>query len=181
MLIEQQIAERRERAQSAIARILERPRGEPYGDYRVRSASGKTYRVAMRGPGLFENYCSCPDFEVNTLGTCKHIEGLLLVLRQRHGEALGAKRYKRTRASISLQYGETIEVRRRLPAAPSPALEELAGAYFDPTRCLRREHFRGIYSDVGTVVHHPGAAILAPSLAATHIHRSSPEIPRPDQ
>ena len=61
MLIEQQIAERRERASGAVAKILERPSGQPYGDYRVKSASGKTYRLAMRGPGLFENYCSCPD------------------------------------------------------------------------------------------------------------------------
>jgi len=51
MLVEQQIAERRERARSAVAKILERPSGEIYGDYRVQSTSGKTYRVAMRGPG----------------------------------------------------------------------------------------------------------------------------------
>lgn len=36
----------------------------------------------MRGPGLFENFCSCPDFAVNTLGTCKHIEGWLERLRK---------------------------------------------------------------------------------------------------
>src|ERR1035441_7584394 len=118
MLIEQQITERRERASGAIAKILERPGGGPYGDYRVQAASGKTYRLAMRGPGLFENYCSCPDFRVNTLGTCKHIEALLLPLRGRHGAALEQKRYARTRASISLQYGETIEIRLRLPASP---------------------------------------------------------------
>jgi hypothetical protein len=51
MLIEQQIEERRQRAQGAIAEILERPGGQPYGDYGVKSASGKTYRLAMRGPG----------------------------------------------------------------------------------------------------------------------------------
>src|ERR1035441_948434 len=103
MLIEQQITERRERAAGAIAKILKRPTGAPYGDYSVKSASGKTYRLAMRGPGLFENYCSCPDFRVNTLGTCKHIEALLLRLRRRHGAALDRKGYARTRASISLQ------------------------------------------------------------------------------
>src|SRR5580692_13112539 len=113
MLIEQQIAERRERAQGAIAKILERPNGKPFGDYRVKSASGKTYRVAMRGPGLFENYCSCPDFGVNTLGTCKHIEALLLRLRKRHGRGIESLAYARSRASISLQYGETIEIRLR--------------------------------------------------------------------
>ena len=41
MLIEQQITERRERAAGAIAKILKRPTGAPYGDYSVKSASGK--------------------------------------------------------------------------------------------------------------------------------------------
>ena len=145
MLIEQQIAERRERAQSAIAKILERPNGEPFGDYRVKSASGKTYRVAMRGPGLFENYCSCSDFGVNTLGTCKHIEALLLRLRKRHGHVLERREYVRSRASISLQYGEAIDIRLRLPAAPSPALVALAGKYFDPAGLLRKEHLRSFH------------------------------------
>src|SRR5664279_306776 len=142
MLIEQQITERRERAAGAIAKILKRPTGAPYGDYSVQSASGKTYRLAMRGPGLFENYCSCPDFRVNTLGTCKHIEALLLRLRRRHGAALERKGYARTRSSISLQYGETIEIRLRMPAAsPPPALRSIAEEYFDGAGLLRREHF----------------------------------------
>ncbi|MGP8247540.1 MAG: DEAD/DEAH box helicase [Bryobacteraceae bacterium] len=145
MLVEQQIAERRERARDAIAKVLERPGGEPYGDYRVKSASGKTYRVAMRGPGLFENYCSCPDFAVNTLGTSKHIEALLLRLRKRHGHTLESKAYARSRASISLQYGETIGVRLRLPASPSPALRRLADEYFDSAGLLRQEHCRGFH------------------------------------
>ena len=89
MLIEQQIGERQARAGSAVARVLERPAGGAYGDYKIKSGSGKIYRVAMRGPGLFENYCSCPDFAVNTLGTCKHIEAMLLRLRQRHRQGAG--------------------------------------------------------------------------------------------
>ena len=140
MLVEQQIAERRERARSAVAKILERPSGEIYGDYHVQSTSGKTYRVAMRGPGLFENYCSCPDFAVNTLGTCKHIEALLLGLRR--GKAAERKGPARTRASISLQYADTIEIRLRLPASPSPALLALAQEYFDPAGLLHRQHLR---------------------------------------
>src|SRR6266849_4447343 len=110
MLIEQQIAERQERASSAVTRVLERPKGSAYGDYRIESGSGRVYRVAVRGPGLFENYCSCPDFAVNTLGTCKHIEAMLLRLRQRHRNLLETAAYKRTRASLSPHYGEAIEV-----------------------------------------------------------------------
>lgn len=145
MLIEQQIAERRERARDAIAKVIERPGADPYGDYRVKSVSGKTYRVAMRGPGLFENYCSCPDFAVNTLGTCKHIEALLLRLRKRHGRRLDDKTYVRSRASISLQYGEKIDVRLRLPVDPPPALHKLAEQYFDSAGLLRQEHFLGFH------------------------------------
>src|ERR1039458_3156807 len=145
MLIEQQITERRERAAGAIAKILKRPTGARYGDYSVKSASGKTYRLAMRGPGLFENYCSCPDFRVNTLGTCKHIEALLLRLRRRHGAALDGKGYARTRSSISLQYGETIEIRLRMPALPTPALLSIAEEYFDSAGLSRREHFASFH------------------------------------
>src|SRR6266498_258959 len=142
MLVEQQIAERRERAANAVLEVLERPGREPYGDYKVKSASGKTYRVAVRGPGLFENYCSCPDFAANTLGTCKHIEAMLLQLRRRRRKALETTEYRRTRASISLLYGDSIEVRLHLPASPSPALRSLAAEYFDREGLLPRQHYR---------------------------------------
>ena len=43
-------------------------------DYTISSAaSGKTYRVALRGTERGVSYCSCPDFRKNTLGTCTHI------------------------------------------------------------------------------------------------------------
>jgi len=142
MLIEQQIAERQERAAAAPLKILKRPTGGPYGDYTVKSASGRTYRVAIRGLGLFENYCSCPDFAINTLGTCKHVEAMLLRLRKRHQKTLEATKFKRTRASISLQYGNAIEVRLRMPASPSPTLLSLSAEHFGANGLLRREHYR---------------------------------------
>jgi uncharacterized Zn finger protein len=142
MLIEKQIAERQQRGAAMQLRILKRPAKSPYGDYTVKSASGKTYRVAVRGPGLFENYCSCPDFAVNTLGTCKHIEAMLLTVRRRRRATIESSKYKRTRASVALQYGETIEVRLHLPGSASPALRSLSAEYFDGAGLLRREHYR---------------------------------------
>jgi len=147
LLVEQQIAERQERAKAAPLKVLKRPASGPFGDYTVKSASGQTYRVAVRGPGLFENYCSCPDFAVNTLGTCKHIEAMLLQLRKRHQKKLETAEYKRTRASISLQYGDTIEVRLRMPASTKPALRAIEKKYFDDAGLLRHEHF-GRFSEV---------------------------------
>ena len=142
MVIEQQISARRERAHGSIVRILTRPDGNLYGDYSVRSASNKTYRVAMRGPGLFDNYCSCPDFAVNTLGTCKHIEALLARLRKRRGKALDCEVFNRARASLSLHYGDTLNVRLRLPLSPSAALQALAQAYFNDRGLLKSSRLR---------------------------------------
>ena len=139
MLIEQQIAERQARATSAVKRVLERPASGKYGDYKIKSSSGRSYRVALRGPGLFDNYCSCPDFAVNTLGTCKHIEAMLSRVRRK---TLETAEYKRNRASISLKYGDTIEVWLHLPAAPSQELLALAAQYFDPSGLLLRAHYR---------------------------------------
>ncbi len=141
MLIEEQIAERQARASGAVVKIVERPASGAYGDYKIESGSGKTYRVAVRGPALFENYCSCPDFAVNTLGTCKHIEAMLARLRQRRRKPLETAAQRRTRASISLLYGETMEVRLHMPAAASVTLQSLAAEYFDPAGLLLREHY----------------------------------------
>jgi superfamily II DNA or RNA helicase/predicted nucleic acid-binding Zn finger protein len=141
MLIEEQIAERQARATNAVVKVLERPASGAYGDYKIRSASGHTYRVAVRGPALFENYCSCPDFAVNTLGTCKHIEAMLTRLRQRRRKSKETAAGKRVRASISLLYGETIDVRLHLPADPSPALKSLAAEYFDQEGLLLRKRY----------------------------------------
>ncbi len=160
MLIEQQIAERRQRAATAPLKILKRPETGPYGDYSVKSASGQTYKVAIRGLGLFENYCSCPDFAVNTLGTCKHVEAMLLRLRKRHQKTLETGKFKRTRASISLQYGNTIEVRLRMPASPSPALLSLAPEYFDASGFLRRDHYRRFAEVLEALRNADGQAVI---------------------
>ena len=160
MLIEQQIAERQQRAAAAPLKILKRPAPGPYGDYSVKSASGRTYKVAIRGLGLFENYCSCPDFAINTLGTCKHVEAMLLRLRKRHQKTLEAAKFKRTRASISLQYGNTIEVRLRMPPSPSRALLSLAAEHFDDNGLLRRERYRRFAEVLEALRNADGQAVI---------------------
>src|SRR5438067_7159580 len=35
--------------------------------------SRNAYRVHIRGARPGDNFCACPDFATNTLGTCKHI------------------------------------------------------------------------------------------------------------
>ena len=102
MLVEEQIAERQLRARKEAFKIEPQGRGV-FGDYQVFSqASKRVYRVALRGVGLFDNYCACPDYAVNTLGTCKHIEAVLLHARSRFGRKIDHARYQREHTTIYL-------------------------------------------------------------------------------
>ena len=52
-----------------------------YSDFEVSNPeTGMTYKVSIRDNLSSYNYCSCPDFKVNTLGTCKHVEYVLFKL-----------------------------------------------------------------------------------------------------
>jgi hypothetical protein len=73
-LIDQAIADRKERALKEKMRLVSINPHELWTDFVVTSqVSGKSYRIALRGWKPGESYCSCPDFRKNTLGTCKHI------------------------------------------------------------------------------------------------------------
>ncbi len=73
-LIKQAIADRKERAQKEKMRLSSMNPRELWTDYIITNdASGKSYRIALRGWEPGESFCSCPDFRKNTLGTCKHI------------------------------------------------------------------------------------------------------------
>src|SRR5687768_4777039 len=110
MLVEEQITERKLRARKEKFEI-EAPSRDIFGDYEVVSASSKRqYRVALRGLGLFDNYCACPDYATNTLGTCKHIEAVLLHVRDRYGKKVERARHQRKHTTIYLDYGENLRV-----------------------------------------------------------------------
>ncbi len=73
-LEERAIAERAKRAAEEKMTIKASDKTTPWTDYAVSSAiSGKSYRVALRGPQRGQSYCSCPDFRKNRLGLCKHV------------------------------------------------------------------------------------------------------------
>ena len=60
--------------------------GSCFDDYEVASSSGSTYTVEIRSLRERINSCECHDYRTNRLGTCKHIEGVLLGLRGRGHE-----------------------------------------------------------------------------------------------
>src|SRR5262249_59621564 len=82
MLREEQIDIRRQRALEGKFQIEGPAEDEVFGDYEVTNPStGGQYQVTIRGFEVGDNACTCPDFRTNTLGTCKHIEAVLVLLR----------------------------------------------------------------------------------------------------
>ena len=99
---------------------------EPFfSDFRVHNpASNSRYRVAIRGTALGQNFCTCPDFATNDLGTCKHIEFTLAKLAaKRGGKAALANGLEAEYSEIWLDYAGARHVRFRAgQGCPAPLL-----------------------------------------------------------
>jgi len=93
----------------------------------------RAYRLSIRGGGLGENFCSCPDFRINTLGTCKHLEFALKVLMEEwtHRRAIEAG-VRPAYSEIFLRFGAEREVVVRFgsdcPASSVRAVNDMLGA-----------------------------------------------------
>src|SRR4051794_11726887 len=75
---EDEIERRRQRAagEPLAVEALE-PDHPVFGTFRVSSEAGSSsYEVEIRSLSDRDNSCGCPDYEVNGLGTCKHVEAV---------------------------------------------------------------------------------------------------------
>jgi superfamily II DNA or RNA helicase len=103
--------------------------------------SQRTYKVAIRGDKPWDNYCSCPDFQVNNLGTCKHIAFTLSRLLEVEDAGKAFKDgYLPPFSEIFLKYGLKKEVRFRAGLGAPQELLALAGEFFDEDGKLRETH-----------------------------------------
>lgn len=138
-----QVALRREYAKSQNFKSKNTGRHPVFSEFALTNPStGRTYRVAIRSQRLGDNFCSCPDFAVNALGTCKHVEFVLFRL-------CANSRYRNLLlAGVSLPYSEIFlryGARRRVVFRPglevTQALRKSALDYFDKESVLREDAF----------------------------------------
>ncbi len=116
-LEKQALADREERARTERMQIKSTDPARLWTDYTVTSlASGKTYRVVLRGWERGDSYCSCPDFRKNTLGTCKHILHTLDKVRKRFPGKVREIPYEVRSIFVHLHYGEEVDLRMQAPA-----------------------------------------------------------------
>jgi len=111
--------------------VLERTGTEP--EFVVGNPKSKgRYRVALRGMEPGDNFCSCPDFATNDLGTCKHIEFTLAkLLARRGGKALLARGFAPPYSEIYLSYRGERSLRFRAGTECPPALAKKSAGMFD--------------------------------------------------
>jgi superfamily II DNA or RNA helicase len=115
-LLARALAERENRAAKERMTVRASNPKQPWTDYVVTShQSGKTYRVALRGFEPGESYCSCPDFRINHLGTCKHILNVQRKIQRRFNNDRLARGYRRKNLSLRLDYGPRLGLRFNLP------------------------------------------------------------------
>lgn len=116
---------------------LENLGSEPFfSEFRVSNPVSKSsYRVAIRGPGPGGNYCSCPDYATNELGTCKHIEFTLgRLLKQRGARKAFAHGYQPPFSEIYLRNDGRRRVHFHAGSDCPPQLSRAAARLFDAAR-----------------------------------------------
>ena len=97
-----ELAKRKLRAREERHRITNVDPVHPvFSNFDVESPSGMTYRAEIRDVASRRYSCTCTDFRINGLGTCKHVEAILLQLARRHRvEFKAALRGSSTRVDI---------------------------------------------------------------------------------
>jgi len=130
--IQTQIKRRRQRAKEDIARIVNRGRHVAFSDFDVTSTSGRTYRVQIRSLTELTNSCACPDYQTNLIGTCKHIEGVLLHLKDALGDRWDELAVEAPPVSqVYVHHAAQTTIRVSLPLPKQKALHDLLTRYFD--------------------------------------------------
>ncbi len=131
-LVRTALEERAERARTERMTVQPPHPESPWTDFTVCPlASGKSYRVALRGRERGDSFCSCPDFRKNTLGTCKHILHVLGKMKRRFSLAALARPYRRKGISLHLRYDREIELRFALPQRCADQVEDIVGPLRD--------------------------------------------------
>ncbi|MFO7826697.1 MAG: SWIM zinc finger family protein [Cyclobacterium sp.] len=123
---------------------IENVGGEPvFSDFEVYNPqSENSYKVAIRSnlkqiqEGQNQNFCSCYDFKTNGLGTCKHIESVLLHIHKKRElkKIFTRETFNPPYSSVYLKYSpQQRTVRLRIGSHNAKNLESFRKLFFIKT------------------------------------------------
>lgn len=144
---------RKQFAESQTFRLVNVGRHPIFSEFNLTNpASGRTYRLAIRGNKRGDNFCSCPDYRINNLGTCKHLEYTLAQLMIRRGAKTEFRKgYALPYSEVYLRYGLKREVCFKAGQNVPNKLIKQVSKYFDENSVLREGRlldFDGFLADL---------------------------------
>ncbi|NMA21784.1 MAG: SWIM zinc finger family protein, partial [Lentisphaerae bacterium] len=130
----QEIERRQRRAleETMLIKPVEKGAHPIFQDYLVARTgidNALTYRVELRSLTKTTNTCTCPDFQKNFLGTCKHIEKVLLTVKR-------GKSTESPFVELFMSVG-TIEPCLTVPAECAPQVKAFLDKFLDADGKLR--------------------------------------------
>jgi len=137
-LYQEQIDRRRKRGDEEILKITNKGKHPVYSAFEVISTSERSYTVQIRSLTELLNTCTCPDYLTNTIGTCKHIEGVLMNLKKQY-----AKQWETfidqapPIKQLYVRHADRTTVRITLPMPREGKLNKLLIRYFDTEGVLQ--------------------------------------------
>src|SRR3984893_5216064 len=108
-----------------------------FSQFEVISRSGMTYSVELRSLAERVFSCTCTDFRINGLGTCKHVEAVLLHLEARFPKIF-AEAQENGSDPIDVVWDSTHDTLRIQNTANT--MPETVAEFFDSEGLLRKEH-----------------------------------------
>lgn len=104
--------------------------------------SGGIYTVAIRSPKRGLNFCTCMDYKTNGLGTCKHIEAVLVNISKNKTRArLLLVPFTPSYSSLFLNYLPTRHITLRVGTQNTVVFEKLAEKYCDKDYTLQPQMY----------------------------------------
>ncbi|MDD5656487.1 MAG: SNF2-related protein, partial [Elusimicrobia bacterium] len=128
-------------------KVLRRPAQGIFGTYLVGSSvpdrTSENYRVTVRDAAWNHASCDCPDYRVNELGTCKHVERVRVLLKKAGGLDAAQEKARRpwvylgSRPSHRNIHRPAQEIRFYCPSGLASRAPEWLRQHVDPDGWLR--------------------------------------------
>ncbi|MGC3976965.1 MAG: SNF2-related protein [Paludibacteraceae bacterium] len=114
-----------------------------FGDYHVSNFETRNnYKVSIRDNKSSMNFCSCLDFKTNRLGTCKHIEAVLLQINNNPKlSKYLQKEFDSPYSSVYLSYKEERKVKIRVGTDYAKEFSLFINDFFDSNDDLKQEAY----------------------------------------
>jgi len=137
---------RKQVVESSSFKITNMAGGFAYSDYSVHNINTKnTYKVALRSRDNSLNFCSCYDFKTNQLGTCKHIEAVLLYINKKPASRKALKQpYETSYSSMYMEYRGERKIMFRIGTDSAVAYKRLLKPFVEKDYSLTKNGYNSI-------------------------------------